>query len=97
MTDKPENPPAFPLPSMYLSDGVGYAVNPGMSLRDWLAATMQIPDDAPTATQAISLMGQEPPQWSGSGADIDCLIWWATAEAKYRYMRADAMLEERAK
>lgn len=90
MTDKPENPPAFPRDHRHLGHN-------GMSLRDWLAATMQIPDDAPTATQAISLMGQEPPQWSGSGADIDCLIWWATAEAKYRYMRADAMLEERAK
>jgi hypothetical protein len=34
-----ENPPAFPLPSVAISDhGIAHA-NPGMSLRDWFAST----------------------------------------------------------
>ncbi len=33
---------AFPLPGMTLSDGRGYASNPGMTLRDWFAGQVLV-------------------------------------------------------
>lgn len=35
MTDKPDNPPAFPIP--LINEPGAYPAEPGMSLRDWFA------------------------------------------------------------
>lgn len=86
--------PAFPMP---ISNG-GYSIIQGMSLRDYFAASVQVPDDMGWCADA--LMGEPAPDWTSRGDydnNIKCAAWWATARARYRLMEADAMLAEREK
>ena len=90
--------PAFPQDDAAVNriNGTG-----GMSLRDYFAANMQLDPDEPSPYQAKCLMEEAPPQWPPYDTTTDyeqcrkCLDWWATAQAKLRYLKADAMLAAR--
>jgi hypothetical protein len=61
----------------------------GMSLRDWLAATLSMPDEIPQVL-AEELMG------TGLPSDtMQQLAWSLAARSKLRFMQADAMLAAR--
>ena len=64
-----------------------------LTMRDYFAATIQF-DDEIGAKEACVLMG-EPPIRNEHGYDMQAAQWWATAEAKRRYMIADAMMRVR--
>lgn len=64
-----------------------------MTMRDHFAAAIQFPDEI-GAKEATVLMG-EPPVRNEHGYDMQATQWWATAEAKRRYMLADAMIRVR--
>ena len=88
MNDEPENPPAFP------SGGSAY-ICPGMKLRDYFAIRVQLPKGGIPEWQARKIMGLEPlnPGFVGCYP----LGFWQQVEARYRFICADAMLEERMK
>ena len=73
----------------------------GLSIRDYFAAkadiSHEIEDDGCIGQRlAIALMdGAMPPSWDNDY--LEARIWWARAESRLRYMKADAMLLERAK
>ena len=67
---------------------------PGASMRDYFAATYSIDPDGFTVAQAEMVMGEKMPEFDSVMSRFD---WWLTAEAKYRYAFADAMLRERGK
>ena len=104
MSDINDGGPAFPVPQHqpllnggWLSEYVGYPRS-GMTLRDYFAANVDVPDDI--GWVATALMGECPPKWSSDFDVEQCLVcakWWAMCRAKYRLMEADAMLAERAK
>lgn len=86
---KPKNPNAFPRPR---GEGGG-AYNEGqegMTLRDYFAAKAIVRSDELSYEFATKLMGSEPP--SGK---LENYNWWASYEAKLRYIHADAMLKAR--
>jgi hypothetical protein len=89
--------PAFPgdMPTVQL-DGNKLPFAPGMSLRDWFAGEAQMPPDGISQTWAEAVMGEKAPDWLLDDK-LDCVRWWSTAEARARYIAADAMLAERAK
>jgi len=83
--------PAFPSPS--------FADQSGMTLRDYFAAHTQPIEDLGVSV-AESITGLKLPirdQYKDE-ADfwIDSIGFWAMANAQYRYMQADAMIEARA-
>lgn len=83
---------AFPIRQV---DGV-HPTEPGMSVRDWLAGQVEVPDDL--GWVASALMGEEPPKWTSEGdyeQSLVCAKWWAEARARYRLMDADAMIAAR--
>lgn len=88
--------PAFPgdMPTVQLN-GNKLPFTPGMSLRDWFAGQIEMARDGISHTWAEALMGEKAPDW-GMGDDLACLHWWAEAEARARYLHADAMLKVRA-
>jgi hypothetical protein len=67
-----------------------------INLRDYIAANMNVPVERGGCIpqdMAVTIMDGLPPDW-----DCDRLkayTWWATAEARFRYIRADAMMAER--
>lgn len=71
----------------------------GMSLRDFFAAKAAL--EEMTTFQAKGVMGEKPPQWppytdtTDFAACLECVKWWAEAEARFRYIVADAMLRAR--
>lgn len=69
---------------------------PGATMRDYFAATLNFDPDSFGVRQAEALMGEKQPLFTTTNA-AELLTWWLTAEAKYRYARADAMLWERGK
>lgn len=83
--------PAFPCGEIYTHDTGDIVSNAdqGVTKRDWIAAQM---DCRVSVRNAEALMGSKAPQ------DIDPVAhmqWWALAEARYRYLKADAMMEAR--
>jgi hypothetical protein len=82
--------PAFPCGEIRTHDTNDIVQNAdqGVSKRDWFAARMEITLSRRTAG---ALMGSEPP----SGDALAEMQWWARAEAKYRYLKADAMMGAR--
>lgn len=94
MADQPENPPAFPVEA-HRADTLD-SPHPGMTLRDYFAATLSFDPECLGLPQAEALMGEKAPAYSPD-RPAELLHWWMAAEAKYRYARADAMLRERGK
>lgn len=83
--------PAFPCPEIRTHDTGDIVQNAdqGVTKRDWIAAQM---DCRVSVRIAEVLMGESAP----SAADpIAHMQWWARAEAKYCYLKADAMMEVR--
>jgi hypothetical protein len=77
--------PAFPA-EVWAPDGVPEH-SEGMTLRDYMAVHIKIHDDV--KTQAYEgVMGQPFPSYAQS---IDRVRWMAEAEAKLRYLKADAI------
>lgn len=65
-----------------------------LRLRDYFAAKLPISDELLDSALASGLMnGATPPNFR-DGA-IEWASWWAEAEARYRYLKADAMLKVR--
>ena len=65
----------------------------GMSLRDWFAGQQNLLDGDVSQSMAEALMGEKHP-----ASDVSVLgrvKWWAEAEARYKYLCADAMLAAR--
>lgn len=89
MSDKPENPPAFPMPAAEHSQG-GHFEQYGMSLRDWFAGM---------ALQGSHAVIVEAHKANKDGAKLYTAIHrgFNSTVAKCAYELADAMLAERAK
>lgn len=98
MTDKDNGGPAFPAPEAarwHFADPSAYL---GMTLRDYLAANTP-PIEELGVIAAESITGLKLPVRDNykdeSDFWVDSIGFWALANAKYRYMQADAMLEAR--
>lgn len=66
----------------------------GISQRDWFAGTYSLGADGLGTAWAERIMGTKAPDWSlDNGAD--CIRWWCEAEARIRFLHADAMLKAR--
>lgn len=94
--EKATGGPAFP------RSDAGYSpTQDGMSLRDYFAATSPAPGDLGVAF-AEALTGRTHPHKTATvgladvRATIETIKFWAEAEARYRYIKADAMLVVRA-
>jgi hypothetical protein len=72
----------------------------GATLRDWFAANTEEPDDL-AVEYAEAITGREQPHKSvtlgklSPEAIIENIKFWAEAQARYRYIMADAMLAAR--
>lgn len=87
MSEQDNGGPAFPTTA-------GQVVySHGMTLRDWFAGQARINEDELSLPLAEKLMKGSAPNWQAD--PIAATIWWAQAEAKLRYIRADAMLAAR--
>ena len=89
--------PAFPVPDVIDHDRNYYQYGgQGMTLRDYFAAEEVIVEGEMTAALAEALMSSDIPKSDGSNIQIIALYrWWAEAESRYKFMRADAMLAAR--
>lgn len=71
---------------------------PGMSLRDYFAASVTVPEEM-SLSWAMALLGRKPPEGK-FGEDVaihlkGVIEYWAEVSAAYRYLHADAMLAAR--
>lgn len=93
MSEIKDGGPAFPVPGLQHDEEFN-----GMSLRDHFAATADLHgiiehDGCIEQRLAVNLMGCQPPDWDTEY--IAAHVWWFEAEARIRYMKADAMLRAR--
>lgn len=97
MIDINDGGPAFPgdMPTVQM-DGNKLPFAPGMSLRDWFAGQAGLPPDGISQIWAEAVMGEKAPDWQLDNK-LGCVRWWLAAEARARYIAADAMLAARAK
>lgn len=65
----------------------------GMSLRDWFAGQVDPLDVDVDRDYAAAICGR--PQPEGHSDLLAIAAWWAEANAKYRYLQADAMIAAR--
>ena len=79
-------------PSTGHQDGSDTWQFPGMTLRDYLAATVNIDSTAATPDVAKRLVGREFPGWTDP---VGSFKWLAEVRATLRYIEADAMLKVR--
>lgn len=91
MSKLDDSGPAFP------ADSFAAQHAPGMSLRDWFAGQAPLPSRGLSESWACALMGEDESPGFSEEDGLHCIRWWAEAEARYRYLHADAMLSERAK
>lgn len=89
-TNKPNNPPAFPV---MVAEG---DFNEGMTLRDYFANDAEVFDESFTAKWIAECLGIPDPTNQISSTDKQkWFLWWKMAEAKWKFAFADAMLAER--
>lgn len=95
--NKENGGPAFPSPEIfderrgeYLQHG-----SEGMSLRDYFASNLADEDEDFTDTVKQRMLGRPCPSLADDAVGV--LEFEAEFRAKWRYMRADAMLAERSK
>lgn len=98
---KDDGGPAFPsMPQKYRLSDDGNRIEPmgyaGMSLRDWFASHHAVPETL-TTKYAEALAGRKCPTGTGPEVILDGIRFWMEADAAYRYIFADAMLEARKK
>ncbi|MFG1417220.1 hypothetical protein V5F38_05325 [Xanthobacter sp. V0B-10] len=67
-------------------------VERGMNLRDWFAT--HYPTTELSESWAAVVMGEAPPKWE-PGNELNCIRWWIDADARVRFIHADAMLKAR--
>lgn len=91
---KMDGGPAFPLTNRDYQEAYGGA--PGVALRDYFATNINLVEEV-TRPLAVTLNGSDMPSGEGEEAEFARFGWYAQAEARYRYMLADAMLKERAR
>lgn len=90
--------PAFPFQFDFGNEGQVSCV--GMTLRDWFAGSEKAPDEI-SVDYAEALTGRAHPHKSTTlgridpKATIETIQFWADAQARYRYIMADAMLAAR--
>ncbi|WP_257828075.1 hypothetical protein [Burkholderia glumae] len=93
-TSKPaDGGPAFPIPGLQHDPDFN-----GMSLRDHFASIADLAGiiehgGVIEERLAKAVMGSNPPDWNGDY--VAAHAWWFEAEARVRYMKADAMLKAR--
>ena len=90
--------PAFPESGLSgMPNGEFIYGRAGMAMRDYFAANLPSDDDEDDfgIEIKVALVGRHCPLWSVDA--LGCLAWIAEWRAKWRYMRADAMLAERDK
>jgi hypothetical protein len=87
MSDKPENPPAFPTAAY---EGIGGAAiyQGGMTLRDYFAAKAEVP------WNAVLEMWKLNRQIGTNDPTVEQLLGY---RSQLKYVEADAMLAERSK
>lgn len=90
------NPPAFPGTDTVHPETFERfePINQGISTRDYFATHANIEEDLSDAAYE-AIMGEKAP--IGRESLFERLKWHAEAEAKYRFMKADAMLAARMK
>jgi hypothetical protein len=91
-SDERAGGPAFPCGEIRTHDtgDIVHSADQGVSKRDWLAVRME---SRVSVRNAEALMGERAPVVDAD--PIAHMQWWAMAEAKYRYLKADAMMEAR--
>lgn len=98
MSKKNTGGPAFPAAEAGQAHFGDSGVYMGMTLRDYLAAHTP-PADEIGAQAAEAITGLKMPIYDNyankSDFWVDSIGFWALANAKYKYMQADAMLEAR--
>jgi len=97
MSGKNTGGPAFPCDEMVVRSELTKA-SQGMTLRDYLAAhTKPIEDMGVTVAESITGLKLPIRDHYKDEADfwVDSIGFWAMANAKYRFMQADAMLKAR--
>ena len=98
--------PAFPCDQIIARDANGHmqgveVSGPGMTLRDYFATHEPLdPNNSIGKALAEKLIGRRLPEKEDGFKDqyelaLAVAIFWAGAEAAYRYLRADAMLRAR--
>jgi hypothetical protein len=93
MSKQNDGGPAFPESSSGpYPNGDVIQGRPGMTLRDWFAGQSDglHPDTTVDYARCFNA-APLPPQ----DERVDWARWWATADAAYRYIQADAMLKAR--
>lgn len=60
----------------------------GLTKREWFASLMPEGEQGISVLYAKILMGSDPPK-----DGTESIEWWAMAEAKYKVIRADALLK----
>ena len=86
MNTKNDGGPAFPVMWDYAESEAG------MSLRDWFAGQHPVIDGELSITLAEALMCEHLPK---SKTSLENRRWWAEAEARLKYLNADAMIAAR--
>ena len=99
MSHKDTGGTAFPIPGAHLPNGEWMWGESGMTLRDYFAVHEPLdPNESIGTALAEQLVGSPLPRNEDGTYDALAVSkYWARAEAEYRYMRADAMLEARKK
>lgn len=89
--------PAFPCSHQNQMNGSPTEEMSGMTLRDYFAVHEPLdPNESIGTALAEQLVGSPLPRNEDGTYDALAVSkYWARAEAEYRYMRADAMLEAR--
>lgn len=90
-------PQVFPSPCVSQDQSTGATVthqsDGGIDLRDYAAVHMDLNEEDVSVSRAYTLMGCRPPDCAANPEAA--LQYWLDAEARYRYLRADAMLRAR--
>ena len=88
MSDHKDGGPAFPLATNWPCD----SMEQGMTLRDYFAAHAESFDSDDSPQWIASQLGWLAPESTDMGGR-DGLLWRCRADATYKYMQADAMIE----
>jgi hypothetical protein len=91
-----DNPPVFPDPMRSAEQSIlnqsPHELPTGLSLRDYIAIHTNVEEDLAESVYEVIMGGKAP---IGKDSLFERVKWHAEAEAKYRYMKADAMLKAR--
>ena len=92
MTAKNDGGPAFPCDAEWRDGQEVWPQGAGMSLRDWYAGQAPVIDGDLSIPLAEALMCEPLPK---SKTILENRRWWAEAEARLKYLNADAMIAAR--